>query len=613
MCGIAGWINYNQNLSQKKELLLDMTESLAHRGPDASGYWFSEHAALGHRRLSVVDLEGGKQPMIRNKGENTYVITYNGELYNTLDLRKELELLGCTFSTHSDTEVLLTAYMEWGINCVSKLNGIFAFGIWNQADQSLFLVRDRFGVKPLFYARREDSFLFGSEIKALLANPLVKAEIDLDGISEIFLIGPARTPGYGVFKGISELLPGQCILLNRNSTYKYKYWSLESRPHTDNLDITTETVRELFRDSVERQLVGDVPVCMFLSGGLDSSAITAVSSNYYKKNNLAPLTTYSIDYVDNDIFFKANDFQPNSDSQWVQKVSSSLETKHNNIIIDTQQLTEALTQALKARDLPGMADIDSSLYLFCREVKKNATVALSGECADEIFGGYPWFQRQELLYSDTFPWSQSLEERTSLLSPEIRNRIDPLEYVSERYKQTLGKVPRLEGENKHEERLREIFYLNIVWFMSNLLDRKDRMSMATGLEIRVPFCDHRFVEYVWNIPWHIKNYNGREKGILRKALKGLLPDDVLERKKSPYPRTFNPSYSSAVRKWLSAILNDSTSPIHEIINTKIVRNMIETESEFQKPWFGQLMRSEQLFAYLIQIDIWLKEYKVNFI
>jgi asparagine synthase (glutamine-hydrolysing) len=292
-------------------------------------------------------------------------------------------------------------------------------------------------------------------------------------------------------------------------------------------------------------------------------------------------------------------------------MSDQYATCHHYIEFDTPQLAEALTAAVKARDLPGMADVDSSLWLFCREVKKDATVALSGECADEVFGGYPWFHREESLFSHTFPWSSNLEERIKLLSPGLIESIRPDEYIQRRYEETISKVPRLPGENSLEAKRREMFYLNLTWFMTTLLDRKDRMSMAHGLEVRVPYCDHRLVQYVWNIPWELKMYGGKEKGILRKALEGILPEDVLYRKKSPYPKTHNPSYEKAVKEWLMEIINDPCSPLLPLINKKAVMDLMQQHSDYGKPWFGQLMAVPQMFAYLIQVNTWLKEYNVE--
>ncbi|CUH94595.1 Asparagine synthetase [glutamine-hydrolyzing] 3 [Propionispora sp. 2/2-37] len=614
MCGITGWVDWEQDLARERDVLAAMTKTLAARGPDAAGMYIRNHVAFGHRRLSVVDPANGAQPMTRKRGGNTYVITYNGELYNTLELRCELESRGYGFTTNCDTEVLLTAYMEWGPGCVEKLNGIFAFGVWDEKEQQLFLARDRIGVKPLFYSERAKSFLFGSEIKALLANPLLKPEVDAEGLAEVLLIGPARTPGHGVFKGIKELKPGYCMRYDRNGIHIQRYWSLESRPHTDDFDTTVRTVRELLEDTVKRQLVADVPVCTFLSGGLDSSALTAMAANEYRSNGLHPLHTYSVDYLDNDKYFQASSFQPNDDAPWVVRMAEKFETDHRRVLLDTPELAGSLSAATVARDLPGMADVDTSLYLFCREIKKGATVALSGECADEVFGGYPWFRREDMIQADTFPWSMKPEIRLEWLSPSVTANLKPLQYVAERYHEALQEVPRLPGEEPYAARMREIFYLSLTRWMPTLLDRKDRMSMAFGLEVRVPYCDHRIVEYVWNVPWEFKNHQNREKGLLRQSLTGLLPDDILWRKKSPYPKTHNPSYLQAVKQQVLAILDTSSAELRYLVNEQTVRNMVQqADNGFHMPWFGQLMSGPQLFAYLIQLDAWLKEYKVSLV
>ncbi|UOF90652.1 asparagine synthase (glutamine-hydrolyzing) [Fodinisporobacter ferrooxydans] len=612
MCGIAGWIDWDADLTTQETILQRMADTLKDRGPDASGFWASRTCALAHRRLAVIDIEGGRQPMIRQFGGNTYVIVYNGELYNTEDIRKELLLLGHTFRGHSDTEVLLTAFIEWGPVCVDRLNGIFAFGIWNERDQQLFLCRDRLGVKPLFYSIRGSSLIFGSELKTMLAHPKIPAEIDEEGLAEIFSIGPSRTPGHGVFRNVSELKPGYFMMYNRDRVKTEQYWIMESLPHTDDVETTTEKVKELFRDTVERQLISDVPICTLLSGGLDSSAITALAAEYYQRIGSEPLHTFSVDYVDNDIHFKPNQFQPNPDAPFIDRVTEYLGTVKHDIKFDTPELIESLKMAVFARDLPGMTDVDSSLLLFCREIKKEATVALSGECADEVFGGYPWFHREDALHATIFPWSRNLKDRVRLLSPEVIKKSKPEEYVQTRYQEALAEVPRLEGETGKDARIREMFYLNLTRWMPTLLDRKDRMSMYSGLEVRVPFCDHRLVEYVWNIPWEMKTVDQQAKGILRRALRGHLPDDVLYRRKSPYPKTHNPSYLAACREWLRSILDDPTSPVLEFINVKEIRNIMELSyGELDFPWFGQLMNVPALFAYLAQVDTWMREYKVK--
>ncbi len=612
MCGIVGWVSYEVNLQDKSKILKKMTDTLSRRGPDTEGYYFNPNAAFGHRRLIVVDPEGGGQPMTKRLGDHDYTIIYNGELYNTEDLRKKLLDRGYEFESYSDTEVLLTSYIEWGPDCVEELNGIFAFGILDEKEGRLFMARDRLGVKPLFYALRGNSFVFASELKALLAHPDIEAVITEEGIMEIFGLGPARSPGNGVFKGIKELPPGYCLIYNEYDGIRLReYWRLVSKPHEEDLDTTVEHTRSLVLDAVVRQLVSDVPVCTFLSGGLDSSAISSIAAKHFQENNKGVLETYSIDYVDNDVFFKPTEFQPDSDDVWVKKMCQYLGSSHNRILIDTPQLLAALEDAVGANDLPGMADVDSSLYLFCRAVKEKSTVALSGECADEIFGGYPWFRRPEDIAANTFPWSKATAERKRLLRGGLAGL--PLEeYVASRYEETLKEVPRLEGETQMQHRMREIFYLNLKWFMVTLLNRKDRMSMANGLEVRVPFADHRIVEYAWNIPWEMKFCDEREKGLLRRALRGILPQEVIERKKSPYPKTHNPAYTKALQRQLKMVLLKPSSPLLQLIDKEAIMEIAETGgAAFGKPWFGQLMTGPQLMAYLIQVNTWLKQYDVK--
>ncbi|QUH25495.1 asparagine synthase (glutamine-hydrolyzing) [Serpentinicella alkaliphila] len=613
MCGIVGWVNLEDNIGSKKLIIENMTNTLIKRGPDSFGYFTNNNILFGHRRLVVVDPEGGLQPMTRYLGESAYTIIYNGELYNTEDIREKLIIRGHSFKSYSDTEVLLTSYMEWGIDCVDHLNGIYAFAIWDEKRRRLFMARDRLGVKPLFYIKKGNDFIFASEIKALLTHPDIETNVDEEGLLEVFGLGPARTPGNGVFKDIKEVEPGYWLIYDKQGMKIQRYWQLESKEHKENFAQTTDRLREILVNAIERQLVSDVPVCTFLSGGLDSSAITAIVANKLKRDGKGVLDTYSVDYVDNERYFKPSEFQPNDDRSYIKLMNDAVGSNHRNIVLNMEDLVKALEDSVKSSDLPGMADVDSSLYLFCKEVRKNATVALSGECADEIFGGYPWFKKPEYLMSYTFPWSQSTVERQSILSKEF-SKIPVLDYVTEKYEQTLREVPRLDGESFEQNRRREMFYLNMKWFMITLLNRKDRMSMANSLEVRVPFADHDLVEYAWNIPWEMKYFNGQEKGILRKALEGILPEKVVKRKKSPYPKTHNPIYTEGVQKWMREILADKGSPILQLIDIQKVTDIVDSAGKsFGKPWYGQLMTGPQLIAYLIQINIWLKEYKVNIV
>lgn len=589
MCGITGWVDYKRSLEGERDVVTKMAETLAKRGPDDNKVWIKGNVAFGHKRLIVVDPEGGKQPMTCLKDEANYAICYNGELYNTEDIRKELLRRGYTFKGHSDTEVLLASYIEWKEECVDHLNGIYAFAVWDEQKEQVFIARDRLGVKPLFYKYDSGRLLFGSELKAILAHPDVKAEVTLEGLSEIFGLGPSRTPGHGIYAGIKELRPGHAMTFSKNGLCIWRYWNVESKKHEDSFEETVEKTRFLLQDAITRQLVSDVPLCTFLSGGVDSSAITAIAAKEYERSGKGQLHTYSVDYEDNDKYFKANAFQPNSDAPFIHLMTETFQTIHHRCVISNEQLAQYLTEAVLVRDLPGMADIDSSLLWFCREIKQDFVVGLSGECADEIFGGYPWFYREDDLQSSAFPWMRSTEAREQLLKKEWRNKLNLQQYVQQRYEESIQEVPILEGESPLEAKRRQLFYLNMVWFMTTLLDRKDRMSMGASLEVRVPFADHRLVEYAWNIPWEMKMYKNREKGLLRKALEGLLPNEILYRKKSPYPKTHNPHYTKAVTVWLQDLLTDKGSILHELFDKEQLSGLIDSGgSAFQTPWYGQL-------------------------
>lgn len=610
MCGFVGFVNFKQDIFQYKNILSNMNSVLSARGPDEQGYYLKSNVAMGHRRLIVIDPDGGKQPMIESFSENEYCLVYNGQLYNTNELRHTLEEHGFSFSSHSDTEVLLKSYIYYGKDVVNHLNGIFAFAVWNTKSQELFMARDHFGVKPLFYTMQNNSFIFASEIKALFQYPGIQKILNSQGISELFGIGPAHTAGTTVFDNIFELKPAHFAIFNKSGFYFKRYWKLESKPHTETFSQTCEHLDFLLRDSITRQLVSDVPLCTFLSGGLDSSIITKYASDYCKDNGLPPLDTYSIDYVDNDKNFVKSDFQPNSDNYYIDLMVNKLHTHHHPIVIDTPELANYLKDAMIARDVPGMADIDSSLLLFCKYVKPSATVSLTGECADEIFGGYPWFFRSDALNSGTFPWSIAISERQTLLNPNIAKKIDLQGYIDFRYNESLDEVEILDSDSLETAEKRKISHLTLNWFMQTLLDRSDRMAMYNGFELRVPFCDYRLAQYVWNIPWEIKALNGREKGLLRYVARNFLPPEIVDRKKSPYPKTHNPTYLSKVKSMLSDIMSNPKAPINYLCNRDYILDILNTDGKsFSRPWFGQLMTGPQLMAYLCQVNMWLEKYQ----
>ncbi len=607
MCGIAGVVDFG-GVSGIESCFSGMVNILKNRGPDQNDVYRSDCAALIHTRLCVVDLEHGRQPMVFSAGGRELCLVYNGELYNTEELRERLLRRGYTFTGHSDTEVLLKSYAEWGQGCVDLFNGIFAFAVWDKTNGSLFMARDRMGVKPFFYTIVNGEFVFASELKAIFQHPRIRPELTAESIAEVMLMGPGRTPGCGVFKNIKELRAGCCGVFDQSGLKLSEYWTLADREHTDNFDQTAEQVRFLVTDAIERQLVSDVPICTFLSGGLDSSIISAIAAKRLSQQG-ERLHTFSVHYQDNDKYFKSSKFQPDSDDTYIDMMQKSIGSEHHRVIIDTPQLVNGLFAAVDARDLPGMADVDSSLLLFCQEIKQHATVALSGECADEIFCGYPWYRDESIRMADGFPWAQSTKFRASFLKDEFAAGLNAEQYVHDRYLATVEKSSKLPALSPLESRMKEMVNLNVSWFMQTLLDRKDRCSMYSGLEVRVPFCDYRIAEYLYSVPWNLKDYQGREKGLLRYAMDGLLPDEVQWRKKSPYPKTHNPSYLKAVSALLREIINEPSAPLLQIAKKSELEKLLSSDSPI--PWYGQLMTTPQTIAYFIQINYWMEKYQIK--
>ena len=601
MCAIAGILD----LAAPPGTILEMQKTMRRRGPDDFGSFRDADTTLLHARLAVIDPAGGRQPMTFFHENEEYTVVYNGELYNTPELRQELGRLGHSFTGHSDTEVLLQGYARWGRGVVDRLNGIFAFAVWEKRRKRLFLARDRIGVKPLFYALHRGGLLFASEIKTILSYPGFRAAIDTEGAAELLLLGPGRTPGCGVFRGIRELEPGCCGYYEHGRLTVTRYWQLTDGPHTESFADTAAHVRYLLEDAIRRQLVSDVPVGFFLSGGLDSSLICAVAAKAME----GPPNTFSVDYANNRQFFVPGKFQPNSDADFLGTMEDFLGVKSHRVILTPEMLDEALEEATEARDLPGMADVDFSLLLLCREIRKDVTVALSGECADEIFGGYPWYRDPDIRARSGFPWAQNIGDRRSLLSGRLACLTDAREYILSRYAKTLEESHIDPDAPPPEKRMKQMVNLNFRWFMQTLLDRKDRMSMHSSLEVRVPFCDYRIAEYLYRVSWEMKDHAGYEKGLLRTAMSGWLPDEVLWRKKSPYPKTHDPRYLALMQRRLDVLLADRRAPLWELIRPEETARLSQREMDW--PWYGQLMARPQTIAYFCQIDHWLRHYGVN--
>ena len=604
MCGIAGILN----LETKEATITSMLQTMARRGPDGNGVYSGEGCTLLHSRLAVIDPEGGKQPMILDWAGERFVLVYNGELYNTEELRNVLLQKGHRFLSHSDSEVVLHAYAEFGEKCVDQMNGIFAFAVWEERRNRLFLARDRIGVKPLFYCEHESGLLFASEIKTILKYPSMQAELDGEGVAQILLLGPGRLPGSGVFRGIKEIEPGYRGYYTGGKLRLERYWHLTDREHTDDFQTTAERVRELVLDAIKRQMVSDVPIGTFLSGGLDSSLITAVCAREMAIKG-EQLKTFSVDYAGNDTNFQPSKFQPDSDNSYICLMKNALDTNHHWTVLTPDDLLLSIEDATVARDLPGMGDVDFSLLAFCKNIRQDVTVALSGECADEIFGGYPWYRDPAVRNRDGFPWAQNTQQRLALLHPDYRQRINGEEFVADAYTDTCRESDILPGNGPLERRMKEMVNLNFRWFMQTLLDRKDRMSMYHSLEVRVPFCDYRIAEYMYSVPWEFKDYQGKEKGLLRHAMEGVIPTEVLWRKKSPYPKTFDPRYTQLVWDRMNVLLKQGDAPLFSIVDRDNLQAMLRGEQTW--PWYGQLMRTPQTIAFFLQVDFWLRRYGVT--
>ena len=588
MSGIAGIINHAAHVSA--QICESMQEALKCRGSDVYGTYISEKMCLIHTGHSH---EENRQPLRGVVGQKAYVLVFDGELYNKNELRQELGTLGYKFQENTDVAVVLHAYMAWGQSCVERINGVFAFAVWDET--GLFLARDRLGIRPLYYSVGTYGLIFASNIKTVLAHPEVEPVISTDGIAELIMLGPGRSPGHAVFKNIKELAPGECAYY-KDGLAKSTYWRLKAKIHQDSFPQTVETVRALLTDAIRRQSGGRVAA--LLSGGLDSSIITAVSG---------VRDTFSIDYVGNDKHFSPNEYQPDDDNEFIAQMISARNLNHRRIVLGSDELADILDDAMEARGLPGMADIDSALLLLMRKVGEGFSIALSGEGADEIFGGYPWFQDEKRLFTDTFPWAQNAEYRASFVRPGLIN--SPADYVKNHFDRAIQAANTLYDDDKTEKRVRQMYNLNLGWFMQTLLSRSDSMAAAAKVSIRMPFLDYRLVEYMYNVPWHFKNHGDREKGILREAFKHLLPEKIIDRKKSPFPKTHNPGYTLRVQDMLREVLNDICAPLLEILSKSALENLLTNTAV--EHWYGQLMSNPQTIAYFLQINAWMKAYNVK--
>lgn len=595
MCGIIVVGNYLKKLPKNDEKVIKMANLLKYRGPDQEGFLWNSHCLMAHRRLSIIDLKTGNQPLTYTYQGKKYHIVYNGEIYNMIELKNKLITLGYSFNTTSDTEVLLVSFIEWKEKCLNYLEGIFALAI--DDGEKLFLARDPLGVKPLFYYIDDHTLVAASEIKCLLSY-IGEAVVDRNGIKELLGLGPSITPGYTIYKNIYSLRPGYYMYFDTES-HIHQYWKLKDEEHTDNLFETIDKVRELVIDSIQKQLLSDVPLSTMLSGGLDSSIITAIASQYTHH-----LSTYSITYEDQEKYFQSYAYQTTMDDEFIDKMVKRYKTDHHKVTLTQKNLADSLKESLIARDMPGMADVDSSFLLFSQNISNKHKVCLSGECADEIFGGYPWFYKEELYNLPYFPWMRDLDLKLDLFNEKVKS-LNLKQFIIQRYQDTLHEI-------QTNDKNKQLIYLNTQWFMQTLLARADSQTMRSSIEVRVPFASIKILQYLYNMPLEYMFYGDEEKGILRKAFEMFLPEDISHRKKNPYPKTHSPIYAHIISRKLKETLNDSSNILYDFFDKNKLIEFVESEGKsFQSPWFGQLMMGPQLMAYFYQIYLWGKIYHIK--
>ncbi|MBP8532700.1 asparagine synthase (glutamine-hydrolyzing) [Streptomyces sp. MK37H] len=603
MCGITGWVSFHQDARTQAPVIEAMTATLTPRGPDAGGVWLGEHAAIGHRRLAVIDIEGGVQPMTDRPDVPASVLTYSGEIYDHHELRAQLRNLGHEFRTRSDTEVVLRAYAEWGEAVADHLDGMFAFAVWDERKRRLLLVRDRLGVKPLFWAAVDGGLAFASEPKALFAHPEIRPRVDADGLREAYSL--LFNTGPTVWSGVREVEPGGLLLLDRHGIRERRYWQLEVGAHPDDRDATVARVHDLVSTAARTQLEADVPLCSLMSGGIDSTVLTALLADELRlrEGPDARIRSYAVDYSDQAESFTGDVLRTGHDTPYATEAGAFIGTDHSTVVLDPRALLdpERRKAVVVARDSPiGVGDMDTSLYLLLGEIRKHSTVAVSGEAADEVFGGYPWFHDLNALAAPTFPWLLVTGDEAAMpLNPELDLCIG--EFRDDTYRGALAAVPHIEGESETEHRQREMQHLSLTRWLRQLLHRKDRLSMAQGLEVRVPYCDHRLVEYAFTSPWALKSFDGREKSLLRAAGTGLAPESVLHRPKNHYPATHHPDYNRGLRDMARDVLADDR--VRSLADETRIKPCLDTAPD-QLRW-GHRLRLERV----VDLALWLDHYQ----
>ena len=614
MSSIAGFFQPNTIYSKENEFCIrvihDMSQALIHRGPDEQSFYYFPHGAFNHNYLLAGYIPGTfphkMQPVTIKHQGNSYTLLFDGFISNPEFLAMELETRQISTKEMSIEELLLHFYLVKGIDFIKQLRGAFALAIYNEGEKELYLFRDALGLRPLFYTPKAGALIFASEIKGLFPYPGIDAVLDKNGLTELLALGPARKPGSAIFKNIFEVKPGHYLTYNRDGLKDHTFHSFEIREHRDNYEDTMEHITYLLNQSVDGLKASVMPICSLLSGGLDSSIVTAKLSD----DSDGSLATYSLEFDNSRQHFKANAFQPALDAPFVQEMATHLGTKHTIYTCNNQIQLDYLKKSILAHDLPTMADVDSSYLYFCERVGKQHKIVFTGECADEIFCGYPWYHNSD---SDikTFPWSFDIAPRLSLLNDDFISTLKLNDCIQNAYQDSCSEIG-LDGQNTPADMLHhKTFHLTIRYFMQTLVNRGDRATAINSMDARVPFAHQELTEYLFNVPFEMKAKNGERKHLLRKYATGILPETVRTRKKSPYPKTYDPGYETLVNQELLRALSKSDCPLHAFVDKNKAETFCRQMKDLGRPWYGQLMAGPQLAAYYLQILYWLETYKIN--
>lgn len=575
-------------------MFLKSLRLLNHRGPDEEGLLFTDDYSFGHKRLFTKDKIRGHQPMsILN-----HHIVFDGILLNFDELNS---LLIDKVKSRSDCELVLKLLIQEGIDIINKFNGNFSFVYTN--NDVTYIVRDQIGIKNLYYTIKDNDIIVSSEIKSIL-NYGVKPIMTKDEISELITLAPSSSPGHTLFKDIFEVKPGHYLKFSRTGIEDIKYYNLKRIINNYSYEDNVSHLNYLLKDSVKRNIESDVGISSLLSGGLDSSIITTLAFNEVKK-----LDTYSIDYEGNKEEYKTNSFETSRDEDYIHFITNKNGINHKTVLIDSKTIFDYLKSTVILKDSPGMADIDSSLLFLSKEISNNHKVCLSGECADELFAGYPWFKDLDF---KSFPWIRNIDSRIDIVNDEIKNKIDFKGYLNKRFEEVINETPIDIKDDELKIKELKLNYLNIMYFMQSLIKRNDLITSGASLEVRVPFADKRIVEFAYNLPLEQKRLNNMEKQILRDSFKNDLPIEIFKRHKSPYPKSQSLTWHKIIKEEVIKILDNDT-PLSKIFNIDKLKEIVINDKELDVPWYGQLMRRDAFLAFIYQIHYWLNEYNIEVI